>query len=193
MKDLPLTLILETIAAISALLYVVLASKQSYFCWPVSILSTVIYTILYFNVQLYLESVLQLFYLYLGVYGWINWKKHTIDNKVWSDSLKNNILWILLLSILSIILAFLAEKYTNTSLPYFDAPVFVFSLYATYITVKKRLESWIFWIVIDLVSSYVYFIKELKVTSVLFFIYVVLAIYGYLEWKKAKTLQTQTR
>ncbi len=178
-------IILEFIAALSAIFYVVLAAKQCYLCWPISILSTLIYMGLYFNVHLYLESILQIFYLILSIYGWIFWQKNETKFLVTKNSFGYNFLSIFTLLIVSLILSFIASNHSDISMPYLDAPIFIFSLYATFITAKKKLESWTYWIVIDLISGYVSFSKGLRVTSVLFFVYVVLAIFGFYEWRKS--------
>ena len=85
---------------------------------------------------------------------------------------------------LTIVLAFVAEYFSNTQLAYLDAFTTIFAIIATFMVVKKRLENWLIWIVVDLVASGMYFYKELYFTALLFFTYTIIAIVGYFKWKK---------
>jgi len=192
--------LLELIAVISALVYVVLAAKGNVWCWPAALLSTVIYTVIFYDVYLWMDSALQVYYMVMAFYGWYCWrnatffgkdsskqKKSTISIKKWQGS--THIKAILLLSILSVIIGKMMATYTPTHFPYFDAATTVFAIFATYLVTQKVLENWIYWIVIDFFSIYLYVQKELTPTAVLFVLYVGLAAYGYLQWQKEYKLQ----
>ncbi|MGB1263801.1 MAG: nicotinamide riboside transporter PnuC, partial [Cognaticolwellia sp.] len=73
--------VLELIAVLAALLYVVLAAKGNIWCWPVAILSTVLYTVIFYDVYLWMDSALQLYYLLMAIYGWFCWRKNKGDNE----------------------------------------------------------------------------------------------------------------
>jgi nicotinamide mononucleotide transporter len=85
---------------------------------------------------------------------------------------------------LTLILAFGAERFSTAELAYLDAFTTVFAIIATYMVVKKYIENWLIWIVVDLVASGMYFYKDLYFTSLLFLIYTLIAIFGYFKWKK---------
>ena len=176
--------ILEIIAVISALGYVLLASKQHVLCWPVSLISCFIYGYICYDSKLYMESVLQIFYVFVSLYGWKRWRSNDMLNQVSQDSLKFNLLAILILGILSLAMGYLIANYTNASLPYADTTVFIYSIYATFITAKKKLENWIYWMVIDAASVFIYINRDLHLTAALFIIYTLLAFNGYFQWKK---------
>ena len=84
---------------------------------------------------------------------------------------------------LSPVLGFLFAKIGN-SYSYFDAGITVFSFIATWMTAKKILQNWLYWIVIDLVAATVYFAKDLRATSALYVLFAIVALYGYREWQK---------
>ena len=72
----------------------------------------------------------------------------------------------------------------GNSYSYFDAGITVFSFIATWMTAKKILQNWLYWIVIDLVAATVYFAKDLRATSALYVLFAIVALYGYREWQK---------
>jgi len=186
-----ITTIVEIISVISALGYIFLASQQNYLCWPVSIISCVGYTYLCFISALYLESALQFLYLAISVLGWITWQKKVDNLTVTTNSITINMKAIAALFFVGLLLGVVSFKFTNASLPFIDSMLFVFSIYATYLTAIKKLENWLYWIVIDFASIFVFTNRNLNITAALFFIYTVLAIKGYFDWKKTTLHETK--
>jgi nicotinamide mononucleotide transporter len=188
---------LELIAVVASLLYVVLAAKGSIWCWPAAILSTVLYTVIFYDVYLWMDSILQLYYLLMAVYGWFCWHKnkplniHTDSNRLsysqWSLQRHSGI--ILLLTLLSLVLGWIMATYTPAHFPFLDSATTVFAVFATYLITQKVLENWLYFIVIDLVSIYLYVEKGLIPTAALFGSFVILAAYGYWQWRKQYKLQ----
>lgn len=186
--------VLELIAVVASLLYVVLAAKGNIWCWPAAILSTVLYTVIFYDVYLWMDSLLQLYYLLMAVYGWICWqqrKKAGNENTfettklLYSQwSLQRHSIAIIVLTLLSLVLGWLMATYTPTHFPYLDSATTVFAVFATYLLTQKVLENWLYFIVIDFVSIYLYIEKSLVPTAALFACYVILAAYGYWQWRK---------
>ena len=187
------TSFLEWVAVICALTYVILAIKESLWCWPAAFVSTSIYIFLFFDVNLYMESLLNIFYLSMAVYGWQQWHKRT-DNKAsvvinrWS--LAFHLKAIGLTSIAVIITAFLLDKYTNQSLALADSFTTGFALLTTYMVTQKVLENWLYWLVINSVSIFIYVSKGFALTSILTVLYVILSVYGWIAWKKIHEQQS---
>jgi len=182
---------LELIAVAASLLYVLLAAKGNIWCWPAAILSTVLYTVIFYDVYLWMDSALQLYYLLMAVYGWFCWQKNTQSKSTAAKvllysqwSLQRHSIAILVLILLSIMLGWLMATYTPTHFPYLDSATTVFAVFATYLVTQKVLENWLYFIVIDFVSIYLYIEKSLIPTAALFSAYVVLAGYGYWQWRK---------
>ena len=185
----------EIVAVLASLTYVILASREHRGCWPAGMIGSSIYVVVFFQYQLYMDSALNIFYVVMAMYGWLMWKnrqseidlvaaapKNITSIKQW-HAIKhiNAIAVILLLSALS---GFYLDNYTDAAYPYFDSLTTWSSFLATWMVVNKILETWLYWIVIDAASIYLYINKELYFTALLFGLYVIIATYGYLHWKK---------
>ncbi|RXJ80793.1 nicotinamide mononucleotide transporter [Arcobacter sp. F2176] len=170
-----------------AIAYIFLAIRQSLWCWPAAFLSTLIYTILFFDVSLLMDSFLNVYYLIMAVYGWYSWKyggKEEQELEVVTYGVTQNIKIIILLCAVSLILGYIMTNYTTASFAYMDSFTTVFAIFATFLLAKKVLENWIYWIVIDAVSIYIYIQKSLNLTALLFIIYTILAFIAYKNWKE---------
>ena len=177
---------LEIFAVIFALLYLFLAMKQNIACWYAAFISTLIYIIIYWDVSLYMESLLNFYYLLMAIYGWINWNKksHIDKNYVISWSYQNHIVVILLILILTVISGFSLQK-TDAVYPYLDSFTTWASVITTFMVAQKILSNWIFWIIINSVAIFLNFDRELYLTVILLMTYQVMSIYGYYQWRKS--------
>lgn len=177
---------LEITAVISALLYVFLAARGNKWCFLFGLISSAIYVYITFKLNFYFDVLINLYYIAMSYFGWISWSTEK-DNSTLQISTTPKIqlkLYVIAGGILTIILAFVAEYFSNAQLAYLDAFTTIFAIIATFMVVKKQLENWLIWIVVDLVASGMYFYKELYFTALLFFIYTIIAIVGYFKWKK---------
>jgi len=190
------TSVLEWIAVSLAVAYLLLAIKESLWCWPAAFFSTAIYVYLFFDVNLYMESFLNLYYLLMAIYGWQQWHKNSPEtvsksySKICSWGLKKNLLLSAVTAIIIWISSGLLQKYSNQDFPLVDSFTTWFAILATYMVTQKVIENWLYWIVIDIVSIYLYISKDFMLTAVLFFSYVILAVIGWLSWKKRFRQQT---
>lgn len=179
----------ESIAVLLSIAYVIFAAKEIILAWYCAFLSVSIYIYLCLNAQLYAETFLQIFYLIMAIVGWYQWKFNSSEDKsgkkIIQLPLKKHLTNILLSSLATVIAGYLLSIYTQAALPYIDAFTTVFSLYATWMVAQKVLENWLYWIVIDLVSFYLYTSRELYLTGLLYILFTLLAIFGYLSWKKS--------
>lgn len=178
-------LVLEISAIFFAILYLIFVAFESNWCWIFAAISTFIYVFICYKSKLYLETILQFFYLIMAFYGWYQWnnKKNT-SNIIYSVKLKLHIILILLAELFSLIAGFIFSEYTDAALPWVDAHITMFSIVATYMVTKKMIENWFWWIVIDCFATYLYFSKNLKLTALLYIAYVIMSIFGYYKWKK---------
>lgn len=176
---------LESAAVLSALIYIYLASKGKRLCFLFGLISSVIYVYLTIQLKLYFDTFINGYYIYMSFAGWFAWKnQNNREIEVLNLSKKELSLSLILGILATLTLAFFADNYSDAALPYADAFTTVFSIIATWMVVKKYLENWLFWIVIDAVASGMYFYKELYLTSMLFALYTIIAINGYFKWKK---------
>ncbi len=179
--------LIETVAVFFSIIYVVLAAKESIWCWAAALISVSIYIYICFQAQLYAETGLQVFYFIMAIYGYFSWKKNNSLLKINELAISNHILIMILGSLLTFILGFYLSAYTDAQLPIVDSFTTVFSVIATYMVVKKILSNWLYFIIIDAVSIYLYFSRDLHMTALLFSIYTIIAIIGYWKWSKLIT------
>lgn len=189
------TSVWEWIAVILAIAYLLLAIKESIWCWPAAFLSTAIYTFLFFDVNLYMESFLNLYYLLMAIYGWNQWHKksqNTQQKSITKWSLKKHSALIAITLVVVFISTYLLKNYTNQDFALLDSYTSWFAVLATYMITQKVLENWFYWIVIDSLTIYLYVSKGFALTSVLFFSYIILAFIGWRTWKKHYEQQPAT-
>jgi nicotinamide mononucleotide transporter len=179
--------ITEISAVVFALAYIVLAIRESAWCWLAGFYSVAIYLYICYQHHLYLEALFQVVYLFMSVYGYMQWIKGSRGKeplRVTRWGTKKILITLASFAYLSAIAAYVFANYTEVSFPFLDAPITAFSLIATYMLAKKYIESWLFWIVIDLASVYLFAARDLKLTAIVYGVHAVLAIIGYFAWKK---------
>lgn len=184
----------EGIAVLLGLVYLLLAARESLWCWPAAFVSVCLYIYICLNAKLYSETGLQLFYLAMAVYGWYSWKN---GSKARAEELpittwpaKYHLVTISAGVLLTIVVGYVMNRATDAALPYMDAFTTLFSIVTTVMVTRKVLENWLYWIIIDSVGVYMYFQRELYLTSALFFVYVIIVIFGYFDW--VKKMRTQS-
>ena len=178
---------IEITAVIFAILYLLLAVKQNIFCWFFGILSSILYFFIMRSAGLYMEAYLQIFYVFMGFYGWSQWRKGLRNESsfivnTWSGS--QHFFSVCMILLFSIISALLLGSFTNAALPFWDALVTWGAVVATYMVAKKLLENWIYWLVIDSISILLFISRDLWLTALLFGFYIVIIIFGYRLWLK---------
>ncbi len=174
--------IIESCAVLFSIIYVVLAAKQNIWCWAFAAISVILYIYIYYSVQLYSETGLQFFYLFMAFYGYHTWnnKQQSLEISEWS--IGKHFLILISGAILTFLIGFYFTTYTNAKMPIVDSFTTVFSILATYLVVKKVVGNWLYWIVIDTVSIYLFYNRGLHLTSLLFITYTIIAIFGYFNW-----------
>ena len=186
------TSILEWMGVVAGVFYVVLLSYKLILAWFFALISSLVYVYLCYVSNLFLETGLQFFYVVMAVYGWYKWNKESSgkDREITTWTIKTHTINISISTFLFLSLGFLFDNYTSQANPYTDAFSTVFSLGATYMVTKKVLENWIYWVVIDAVCIYLFVSRELYLTAVLFFIYTLIALFGYFQWRRKFISQT---
>ena len=179
--------ILETVAVIFSLLYVYLAAHQNNLCWLAAVISVSLYIYICFNAKLYAETVLQVFYFLMAIYGFYSWKKNNSQLQISTWPIKKHLFIIFLGTILTFFLGFIFSNYTDAEMPLVDSFTTVFSVFATYMVVKKILSNWLYFIIIDIISTYLYFSRDLHLTSLLFLLYALIAVAGFIKWNRIST------
>jgi nicotinamide mononucleotide transporter len=186
------TSLAEWTAVLAGILYVILISYRMISAWFFALVSALVYVYLCYTSNLFLETGLQFFYVIMAIYGWFKWNKESSEKEglITRWTIKAHAINISLSTFLFLSLGFVFDNYTSQANPYTDAFSTVFSLGATYMVTKKVLENWIYWVVIDAVCIYLFASRELYLTAVLFFIYTLIALFGYFQWRRKFISQT---
>ncbi|HET6564644.1 MAG TPA: nicotinamide riboside transporter PnuC [Xanthomonadales bacterium] len=176
----------EALAVVLAITYLVLAIRQNIWCWAAAAISTLIYLFIMFEARLYMESVLQLFYLAMAAYGWYQWRRHGNNQeelRVTTWPLAYHVFAIGSVLLLVFVSGQLLSKYSDAALPHIDSFTTWGAVIATFMVARKVLENWVYWFVIDAVSVGLYLNRGLLLTALLFVFYLVLIILGYRSWR----------
>jgi len=182
---------LEAIGFGCALVYSLLASYEKVWCWPFAIISTGIFTYMFFADNVKLQGSLQLFYLLMAAYGWYEWtygKKDAEPLHITSFPL-NKLLLVLLIGIPFTVAGGLLNQHYNADMPFLDSAITIYSLIGTWMMAKKIIQNWFFWMVIDPFSIWFFAERGRYLIAFLFFIYTLIAIFGYFKWRKEMNVQ----
>jgi len=183
--------LLEFTAMLLAIAYLLLAIKQHRSCWYAAFVSTALYTYLFWDVSLLMESALNVFYMVMAVYGWWHWQRDEKPLAISRWSPQKHAVAVAVILLLSLVSGGLLEANTTAALPYLDSFTTWASVITTFMVANKVLENWLYWIVIDAASIYLYMDRGLNITAMLFVVYVMLAMWGYRQWLLAcKTSNT---
>ena len=192
--DLLIDNLAEIIGVVLAIGYLLLAVRQIIWCWLAWILSSLLYLYVMFNAGLYMEAALQIFYVAMGLYGWMQWRKgNTEDHLVvrrWG--LGHHLFAVSVILILTLLSGEMLSNYTTAAMPFMDALTTWGAIVTTYMVAKKLIENWIYWFVIDSISIYLFISRELYFTAVLFFVYLFIIIIGYRSWKQMELVQGES-
>lgn len=183
----------ELIGTVFGLISVYYASKANILTWSTGIVNEVFLFILFFQVHLYADMFLQVYFFIVTIYGWYNWNTSTVENKIAVISTKAR--WLITIIIIAgSLLSGLLIKNIHLYLPnYFkvaaaypftDSFVMILSIVATVLLAKKRIENWHLWILTDAVCIVLYFKKGVYFLSLEYLIFFGLASYGLYQWKK---------
>ena len=187
---------IEIPAAFFGILYVILAAKENIWCWASAGISASLQILIFYKNGYPAQSALQIFYLIMAVYGYIMWnKKDQKEIKEWSA--KTHLYLMLIGAIMIFVIGFILTEFFESSYPLLDSLTTVFSVLACYMVARKVLESWLYWIIIDILIVYLCYVQienynaiEEYLLILLYLTYSVIAIYGYFSWiKKMKTKQ----
>jgi nicotinamide mononucleotide transporter len=185
----------ELFGTILTLWSVWLIANRRVLTWPVGIVSSLLYLVLFYQIKLYSDTIEQLYYILTNLYGWWAWDKSPQDNGqvigVRYSRSKQVGQWVILTLIMSAILGFLMSRIhlllpaqfpEAASLPYLDALTTIMSFTATWLMIQKKVECWIYWIIVDGIGIGLYFVKDVRFVALLYGVLLVLAINGFRLW-----------
>lgn len=177
----------EIAAVLLGISYLLLAMREKVSCWYAAFVSTAIFLVLFWQAGLLMESALQVYYLAIAVYGWWHWQHGNREDGSLAISrwqAPQHLLAISGVLALSAGSGFLLSQYTTAAWPYLDSFTTWGAVLTTWMVTRKLLENWLYWIVIDGLSIFLYIDRELYLTAALFAVYVVIVIIGFLTWTR---------
>ncbi len=183
----------ESLAVVLALAYLLLAAREHIACWACALVSTAIYTVVFWDASLLMEAALNVYYMAMAVYGWQQWRYGGAANEgVSIRSLSRRQHGLIVAAVVCLTLAsgtYLASQ-TSAVWPYVDSFTTWASVITTVLVAKKYLENWLYWFVIDSISIPLYLDRGLYLTAALFAVYLVIVVFGYLSWQRHLTART---
>jgi nicotinamide mononucleotide transporter len=184
---------LEIIATLTAIIYLVYSIQGDTRLWVYGLISSVIYVYICFDYGIYADMGINIYYVLVSIYGWIHWSFYKGANQkeipYSRTSFKQGILIMIVSAALFIFIIYILRNYTNSTIPILDSFTTALSITATWMLARKMIEHWFLWIAVDSVSVGMYIYKGLYPTSFLFSVYTIMAISGYLTWKKKWKIQ----
>jgi nicotinamide mononucleotide transporter len=181
------TTLLEIIAVIFGLLSVWYSMKVNILVYPTGIVSVIIYVYICFFAGLYADMGINFVYFIMSVYGWYNWTRPRTDKlrlPVTFSSKQHHLIAIGGTIVSFVIIRAVLIAYTDSNVPNIDAFTTSVFIVGMWLMAVKKVENWIYWIIGDIVSVPLYFYKGLVFTSFQYFIFLILAIMGYIAWRK---------
>jgi len=177
----------EVCGALTGFLYLGFSIRQHYLTWPIGLLNALFYIAVFFSSKIYADMTLQFYYAGISIYGWWSWKHGSAPGHSLEVTRTSIDLWLKIVTVFLLLFAVIAcvlVKFTDSSVPYWDAVTTAMSVVATWMLARKKIEHWLIWVLVDAISIGLFIVKELYPTTLLFLVYTILAVYGYFEWKK---------
>ena len=176
---------IEYIAVIFGILSVWYAQKNKILVFPSGIISVLIYVYLTYENKLYADTGINIYYFIMSIYGWFLWttKNKKIKKEISFNSKQENLISMSLCIFFFLIIQYALNK-TDSDVVFLDSITTALSLTGMLLLARRKLENWIYWIIADIIYIPLYMYKVLYPTSLQFFIFLILAILGYRNWKK---------
>lgn len=179
---------LEIVAALLGLVNLWLTIKERILAWPVGVAMVSLYIGIFASVRLYADAGLQCVFLLLQFYGWYQWLHGGRDHgRLTVHRTSPALLSALLLigAAATLLLGLSLGRWTNQALPFWDSGIAAFSLVAQWMLAKKLLENWLLWMAVDLVAIGVYWSKDLRLTSGLYAVFLLMCVLGWRDWYRS--------
>jgi nicotinamide mononucleotide transporter len=185
----------ELSGLVFGILAVVFLIKENIWTWLAGIAYVIVSFVVFWNARLYGDLILHVFFLVLNIYGWFYWVKGNQNSQstvvVTGLTLRQNaivffltIIGVFIFAQFLIKIPSMFEGVDPASLPYWDSTTSILSVTGMWLTARKKIENWYYWFAVDIIAAGVYFYKDLYFYSLLYFLYIGMAVVGYLAWRK---------
>ncbi|AKS41221.1 nicotinamide riboside transporter PnuC [Wenzhouxiangella marina] len=185
----------EMLAVVLALAYLILAVRQNAWCWAAALASTAIYTVLFWQVQLPMQSALNVYYMGMAVYGWWHWRHGGSADRalpVTRWPWRHHLIAVALIAVSTLISGFLLSRHADAAWPYLDSLVTWGAVVTTFMVARKLLENWAYWMVLNALAIVLFVERAMVLTAALYVAYLVLSVVGWASWLRAWRAQNET-
>ena len=182
----------EAAAAVIGLAYLLLAVRRNLLCWLCAFASTILTLVVVARANLSMQVVLNLFYLGMAVYGFIDWRRGRTDAgevKIESWTVNQHVTAAVLVIIASAVNGWILARWTDATAPYLDSFVTWGSIVTTWMVARRIIENWLYWIVFDGAAVWLYYSQGLLALAALFIIYLGIVVRGYIVWRREQLVQ----
>jgi len=178
----------EVLAVITGIISVYLSTRENIWSWPTALVNVALYFVVFYEAKLYADMGLQAVYFALSLYGWYEWLYGGENRTELHVSRTPRALGLRLAIIgvvCAVVLGTLLARLTDAALPYIDSATTSTSLVAQWMMTRKILENWAVWVAVDVVYIAMFIFKRLYLTAGLYAVFLVLAVMGYVQWKRS--------
>lgn len=181
--------LMEFIAVVTGIIYVLFTIRVNILLWLFGTISSALYILVFYHSGIYAFGLLYIYYVVMGIYGWIKWAKDAKTDDAESAHInkipiKSLYMTLTFAVVLILIIYYILSRYTNSDMPLTDAVLTTGGMIATWMLTQKYIEQWLVWIISDSIAMFVMISKGLYLSFFLFLVYTVLAILGYIKWRK---------
>ena len=180
---------LEWSAILTTTACIFLAGRNNVWSWPIGIVAVVLYGILFFNIQLYADATLQIFFVITGLIGWYGWHRSKSDARFKTPNIArvsaiNLLLMVLTAVIVAVAYGTVLKAYTNAFAPMVDSLVLTFSVVGQLLLMRRKLETWPVWIIVNTIAVPLFWMREIHLTAIMYAVFWVHAWYAWYIWTK---------
>lgn len=179
---------IEIIAVLCGVLNVGLIIRRSMWNYPFGIVMVILYAWIFYEVRLYSDALLQIFFLVIQIVGIFTWLNARDDDGLVEPTnlpLPAAAVWAVVATMAALGLGYVMATHTDADFPYWDATTTILSVIAQYLMARRFLQSWLVWITVDVLAIGLYWQKDLTPTAALYVIFLGMAIAGYVNWRRA--------
>ena len=183
---------IEVAAFLLGVVTVALVVRRSVWNYPFALVMVVLYARVFFDAKLYSDALLQLFFFVVNLYGWWSWSRASAAAE---DIIVERLApaarwrWLAITAVAVAAWASIVDRYTDAALPWWDATAAILSVAAQILQTRRLIESWIVWVIVDLLSIGLYAVKGLWLTLFLYVIFLAMAVWGLIDWRRAERRQ----
>lgn len=183
---------IEIAAFVLGVINVALVVRRSIWNYPFALVMVVLYARIFYDAKLYSDALLQFFFFAVNLYGWWAWGRAAASEGtivVERMTMRVRLGWAAGVAVAIIVWASLVQRYTDAALPWWDATAAIVSVAAQIMLSRRLLENWVLWIAVDILSIGLYAVKGLWLTMALYVIFLLLAVWGLIDWRRAERRQ----